>query len=222
MILGFDELYIGLFVAAGLSSVIGIEREFNGQPAGLRTHIILGLGAALASIISIAFSQDWSGTTFRSDPARIVAQVVSGIGFLGAGAILRYGINIKGLTTAGSLWTTAIIGIACGAGYYSLACLTTILCVSVLVLVGKFENWIFTDYETRKLKVCTADRPGIINELRELLESKKVKIVSMSASLEQRKILKLSMIIHVPHDLKMDSLINMVNEVARPDSMEVA
>ena len=89
------EQSIGILIAAGLSSLIGLEREIHGQPAGLRTHMILGVGAALAAVLSISYSQILSSPALPSDPGRIVAQVVSGVGFLGAGAILRFGVTIK-------------------------------------------------------------------------------------------------------------------------------
>ena len=106
----------GILCAGLFGSLVGLERELHGQPAGLRTHMILAVGAALAAILSISYSQFLSNPEMMSDPGRIVAQVVSGVGFLGAGAILRFGVTIKGLTTASSLWTTAIIGIAAGSG----------------------------------------------------------------------------------------------------------
>ena len=129
------EHFIFLLVAAGLSSLIGLEREIHGQPAGLRTHMILGTGAALAAIVSIQYSHLLSSPELPSDPGRIVAQVVSGVGFLGAGAILRFGVSVKGLTTAGSLWTTAIIGIAAGSGFVKLASFTTVLVFVILTII---------------------------------------------------------------------------------------
>ena len=164
---------------------------------------------------------DWSSDQFGSDPARIVAQVVSGIGFLGAGAILRIGVNIKGLTTAGSLWTTAIIGIACGAGYYLLATVTALIVITVLGLVGKFETWVLTEYQTRELKVSLKDREGIIDELTDLLKEEKVKIKSMSAGLSSKNNLKLAMVIRVPAELKMCTLINIINSLKETESMEI-
>ena len=133
------ESMLGIAAAAALSSLIGLEREIHGQPAGLRTHMILGVGAALAAVLSISNSQFLSCPNLPSDPARIVAQVVSGVGFLGAGAILRFGVTVKGLTTASSLWTTAIIGIACGSGYFALAAFTTVLVFGILI----FGNLVF-------------------------------------------------------------------------------
>lgn len=200
-------------VALVLSACIGVEREIHSQPAGLRTHIILGMGACLASALSIAFSHDFSSPQFQSDPARIVAQVVSGVGFLGAGAIMRFGVNVKGITTASSLWTTAIIGIACGAGYYQAAAITTAFVLFVLEVVSRPVRWLFKPKRVRELKVRLNDRPGILNDLRTILESKKVKIISISTHVKDKQRLELDLIIQLPNDLKLDTLINVLNTI---------
>ena len=158
--------------------MIGLEREIHGQPAGLRTHMILGVGAALAAIVSIQYSHLLSSPELPSDPGRIVAQVVSGVGFLGAGAILRFGVSVKGLTTAGSLWTTAIIGIAAGSGFVELASFTTVLVFVILTIINKIESVLFTTYKTHTLKISLDDRPGIINVIKMMLELKKIHMVS--------------------------------------------
>jgi len=211
----------GILIAAGLSSLIGLEREIHGQPAGLRTHMILGVGAALAAVLSISYSHFLSSPSLPSDPARIVAQVVSGVGFLGAGAILRFGVTIKGLTTASSLWTTAIIGIACGSGFYQLGIITAVLVFVILTIIDKLEHLFLTTYKTRTLKVCLEDRPGIVNDVRSLLEEMKVKIVSLSASMPDKTTIKLGMIIRTPSNLRMDSLIGSINKMDAAKSMEV-
>ena len=95
---------------------MGLESERHNQPAGLRTHIILSIGSALAMCVSIDLAMQFQPLVPNGDPARLAAQVISGIGFLGAGAIFRYGNSIKGLTTATSLWTVAIVGLACWRG----------------------------------------------------------------------------------------------------------
>ena len=222
----FSELYFlsdltKICIAAILGAVIGLEREFTGNPAGLRTHIILAIGAALASTLSISFSHDFSSPEFRSDPARIVAQVVSGVGFLGAGAIMKFGVSVKGLTTATSLWTTAIIGIACGAGYYELAASAAILVLVALTLVNKLGSKFLTGYRNREFKVKISDRPGILDELRKRLEMKKVTILSLNAAMSDKKSLKVDMVIRLPGDLRMDSLINVVNELEETQSIEI-
>jgi putative Mg2+ transporter-C (MgtC) family protein len=110
---------VRLSVAAGLGAAVGIEREFRDREAGIRTHLLVALGSALFTIISAYGFHEFlaSGdSVVRADPTRIAAQIVTGIGFLGAGAIIREGLSVRGLTTAGSLWVVAAIGMASGAG----------------------------------------------------------------------------------------------------------
>ena len=211
----------GILSAAALASLIGLEREVHGQPAGLRTHMILGVGAALAAIISISYTRYYANPGMPSDPGRIVAQVVSGVGFLGAGAILRYGVTIKGLTTASSLWTTAIIGIACGSQFYEVAAIVTVLVVTILAIIDKVEFLFLTQYRTRTFTVVLEDRPGIVSELRDLLKSKDVRVLSLNASMPDKTTLRLTLIIRIPTDLGMDSLIHLVNSLEATKSMEL-
>jgi len=215
------DYIIGILTAAGLSSLIGLEREIHGQPAGLRTHMILGVGAALAATISILYSHTLSSSAMPSDPGRIVAQVVSGVGFLGAGAILRFGVTIKGLTTASSLWTTAIIGIACGSGFFELAIVTATLVFIILTIIDKIEDAVLTTYKTRTLRVSLEDRPGIVNDIRSTLEEQKIRILSLNASMPNKKTLNLELIIRTPTDLRMDSLIGRLNKMDAAQSMEI-
>ena len=211
----------GLLCAGLLGSLVGLERELHGQPAGLRTHMILAVGAALAAILSISYSQFLSNPDMMSDPGRIVAQVVSGVGFLGAGAIMKMGVTVKGLTTASSLWTTAIIGIACGSGYYGLGFFTTLFVLTILVVISKIERLVLPTYKTHTLKVVLDDRPGIVNEVKSILEEKRVNMVSLNASMPDKGTLKLGMIIRKPDDLGMDSIINIINSLDEAKSMEI-
>jgi putative Mg2+ transporter-C (MgtC) family protein len=114
------DLSIRLLVGALLGLAIGFEREIHGHPAGLRTHMLVALGSALFTVLSIRGFLGEAGAA-PVDPTRIAAQIVSGIGFLGAGAILKDGIVIRGLTTAASLWATSAVGMAAGAGEYAIA-----------------------------------------------------------------------------------------------------
>lgn len=216
-----DDPFTGILFAAALGSLIGLERELHGQPAGLRTHMILAVGAAVAAIISISYSQFLSNPNLPSDPGRIVAQVVSGVGFLGAGAIMKAGVTVKGLTTASSLWTTAIIGIACGSKYYELACFTTIVVILILSLISYLENLLMTQYRTHTLKVTLSDRPGIVNEIKETLSMYKVKVESLNARMPNKKTLKLELIVRKPSDLAMDKLINILNSIDEAQEMEI-
>jgi len=124
------DVVIRILIAAVLAGVIGIEREFREHTAGFRTHILVSVGAAA---FTLASSYGIEGTTF--DPNRISAQVVTGIGFLGAGAIIRYGVSVRGLTTAASLWTVAAVGLLTAQGFFSAALVTTgVVVVSLYVL----------------------------------------------------------------------------------------
>jgi putative Mg2+ transporter-C (MgtC) family protein len=128
--LQWAEVLLRVVLAGVLGGAIGAEREIREREAGLRTHMLVAVGAALFTLVS---AYGWSDFTFSQrsgityDPTRIAAQIVTGIGFLGAGAIIRQGLSVRGLTTAASLWVVAAIGIASGAGYYSAAVITTVL-----------------------------------------------------------------------------------------------
>jgi putative Mg2+ transporter-C (MgtC) family protein len=132
------ELVVRLLVALALGGVIGFEREVSHQPAGLRTHIGVALGAALFGILSVhgfdAYAQDRNSNNYQIDVTRVASQVVVGIGFLGGGTILKHGASIRGLTTAASLWVVAAVGLAAGVGSHLAATVTT--GALVLSLVG--------------------------------------------------------------------------------------
>ncbi len=126
---------IRLAAAAGLGAAVGFERELRDREAGIRTHLLVSLGSALFTIVSAygfhAFLTN-GGNVVRADPTRIAAQIVTGIGFLGAGAIIREGLSVRGLTTAATLWVVAAIGMSCGAGYYWPALAVTVLTIFAL------------------------------------------------------------------------------------------
>ena len=129
------DVFIRILVAAVLGGLIGIEREIREHTAGFRTHILVSVGAAA---FTLASSYGLEGTDF--DPNRISAQVVTGIGFLGAGAIIRYGVSVRGLTTAASLWTVAAVGLLAAQGFYSAALITTGVVIVSLYVLRLIEN----------------------------------------------------------------------------------
>ncbi len=126
-------ILLRIVISTILGGLVGIEREIHGRAAGLRTHILVCMGSTLFMITSVMVSAKY-GAAGASDPSRIAAGVVTGIGFLGAGAIIRYGSSIKGLTTAASIWAVSAIGLAVGAGIYEAAVITTIVVLAVLIL----------------------------------------------------------------------------------------
>lgn len=131
-----QEFALRIVIAAVLGALVGLDRELSDQPAGLRTHILVSIGAALFTMAGAYGVDGTLGVSdgVKFDPTRVAAQVVTGIGFLGAGAILRRGMNVRGLTTAAGLWVTAAIGLAIGLGFYYVSVVTTL--VSVLALFG--------------------------------------------------------------------------------------
>jgi putative Mg2+ transporter-C (MgtC) family protein len=175
-----QEIVIRLAIASVLGMIVGIERERQNQPAGLRTHTILAIGACLAMTISINLAMQFTPLVPNGDPARLAAQVVSGIGFLGAGAILRYGTSVKGLTTATSLWTTAMVGLAIGAGHFFSGIATTVMLLVILVLLNIIEKKWIRGYQTITVSVTAIDNPALMEDLAALFKQLKKKVLSFS------------------------------------------
>ncbi len=135
--LGWDDTLLRVAVAAALGGAIGLERELDEKAAGLRTHMLVSIGSALFTLVgAYGFAGFANGSV---DPSRIAAQIVTGIGFLGAGAILRSGKAVHGMTTAATIWVNAAIGMAAGAGQFMLATITAALTLAVLALLPPIE-----------------------------------------------------------------------------------
>jgi putative Mg2+ transporter-C (MgtC) family protein len=157
-----------LLLAAVLGGVVGIEREVSGKPAGLRTNLLICVGAALLTDLSIEVAalanvdNVANDSPFRADPARIAAQIVSGIGFLGAGTILQARGNVIGLTTAATIWVVAAIGMAVGAQAYSEAVGATLLVVLALVVLGRLEVFVQSRWGTHRYVVVMEPDSGAL------------------------------------------------------------
>lgn len=153
--LGFNFLILfRLFMAVLLGFILGLEREMTNKHAGLRTHILVCLGSAVFTLLSIyAFplAVDTTHPQAYGDPARIAAQILTGIGFIGGGTVLRHGSSVYGLTTAATLWIAAAIGMACGSGMIRIGLVATLFSVGVLVLIRSFETNVLSR-STKNLK----------------------------------------------------------------------
>jgi putative Mg2+ transporter-C (MgtC) family protein len=129
------DLVWRLLLAAGLGAALGVEREYRQKPAGLRTNILIAIGSALFTVVSISM------TARTGDPSRVAGQIVTGIGFLGGGAIMRNRNTVHGMTTAATIWVNAAIGVAAGAGEYAIATFAAGLTLVVLVLLPPVETY---------------------------------------------------------------------------------
>jgi putative Mg2+ transporter-C (MgtC) family protein len=152
-----EELW-RVVVAAGLGGAVGLERELREREAGFRTHLLVSVGSCLFTLVSAYGFNEFlvgGGNVVRTDPTRIAAQIVTGVGFLGAGAIIRQGFSVRGLTTAATLWVVAAIGMASGAGYFSAAVITTALVIFSLWPLRIFAFRVMTRFrpETDRLIV---------------------------------------------------------------------
>lgn len=156
------ELLVRLALACLLGGLIGMERERNRHPAGLRTHILVCVGATLVMLCNIFIFDTYRGIA-NIDPARLGAQVISGIGFLGAGTIIKEGMSIRGLTTAASLWAVACLGIAVGLGFYTGAILTTSFVLIILIIFSKFEYLFYGKSGKSYILVKTRNTDGQID-----------------------------------------------------------
>ncbi|MFQ5639930.1 MAG: MgtC/SapB family protein [bacterium] len=150
----YSEVLIRLLIASLFGGIVGLERDIHGRDAGLRTHLLVSLGAAVFMVLSEVIATLPAGSAQIADPSRIAAQIVTGIGFLGAGVIIKAGVNVRGLTTAASLWTVAAIGMAAGGGHYGISLVATLIALSGLVLLKHFERIYAKDFY-RNLRIST-------------------------------------------------------------------
>jgi putative Mg2+ transporter-C (MgtC) family protein len=173
------EFAARLIVAAALGAVVGAEREIHGHPAGIRTHMLVALGSGIFTVLSIhGFGQDEPGSTI--DPTRIAAQVVSGIGFLGAGAILKDGVVIRGLTTAASLWATAAVGMAAGAGEYVIAIVSALVVLFSLWPINALAERLHGTTAPEVQLRFALEKVDAIGEISGVLAANKLEIISIA------------------------------------------
>lgn len=195
------EMGIRLLLACILGGMVGIEREHIHRPAGLRTHILVCVGSAIFTLVS---AYGFSGFQV-TDPSRIAAQIVSGIGFLGAGTIMRYRAGIRGLTTAASLWAVAGIGLACGIGYYLGAILTAVVVLASLMFLRPLELVLGKAQRLRYLILKVHDTEAA-TRAKSLLSQNGCEIKDLEMSTEGDE-LKLRLLLRIPLRLDYDLLL---------------
>jgi len=204
------EIALRLFLACVFGGIVGYERERNDSSAGFRTHILVCLGSALIMVLSMYGFNEFN--TVSKDPARLAAQVVSGIGFLGAGTILRDKTSIKGLTTAASLWVVAAIGLAAGAGFYISSFFVTLLVF--ITLERSVETYFFKNSHT--LKIVAVNGTCKVKEINHLLEFHGMipQNISMSLIKEENNRTTIEYKLRTPfRKINVDKIIEDINEV---------
>lgn len=178
--ISYVDLTVRICLALALGGVIGLEREWSNHAAGFRTHILVCVGSAMIMLLSIYgfgdFAQEFN---VRMDPARLAAQVITGVGFLGAGAIFRNGSVVTGLTTAASIWVVAAIGLCIGAGFYYLGVLATLLVLVSLFLLNKWEKQMLRDRRKHEICIRMADAPGAIGRIMGICDETGIGIAGM-------------------------------------------
>ncbi len=208
------DIVLRLFAAFLAASLIGFQRERAEKPAGLRTHILVSVGSCVMTLVSLL-----GFTRFGSDPARITAQIVSGVGFLGAGTIFRYGWGVTGLTTAASLWATCGIGIAFGSGLYFLGSVGTGFVIFTLVALRYVESF-------RKgityLSMRLLDRPGSLGSVASLLGNLGVDIKNVELKKgEEKDSVSCIMGVHIPPRLTAEKMVESLQELEVVRKIEV-
>lgn len=206
----WKEAVIRLILSAIIGGSIGIEREVSNRPAGLRTHILVSVGSTLIMLVSI------DGAKIGADPSRIAAQVVSGIGFLGAGTILRTGDNVKGLTTAASLWICAGIGLAIGSGNYLGGVVTAVIVLLSLVSLGSVEKKVFKR-SYKLFEITGIGRPGLIGDIgtilgRHYITIKDIAMVESDEEDEENRIM-LHLTVKTPANIDMNPIFRAIYKI---------
>ncbi len=204
--MALETMALRLCLAVVLGGIVGMERENKRRAAGFRTHILVSVGAALVMVTSESMFLRYQGLT-NLDPARLGAQVISGIGFLGAGTIIRQGPSVKGLTTAASLWAVSCIGLAAGSGNYMAATVATGVVYLTLILLGRFERLVVSRQEyTFELALEMESQPGKIGEVTTLFGKLGVNIKNIVFETEDEGELVIRFQVKLPKGLTKEAL----------------
>jgi putative Mg2+ transporter-C (MgtC) family protein len=218
------DLAVRMLIAAILGAAIGLEREIHEHPAGMRTHLLVALGSAIFTVLSIyGFEGVGRGNVAPNvDPTRIAAQVVSGIGFLGAGAILKYGTSIRGLTTAASLWTAAAIGMAAGAGEWVIAAVGTLIVIVSLWPLNALVERIHRP-GTKALKIrLEVGRLEALGDVSRLLADRRVEMAGINSQRMGKSRYEVELELRFPPSARPQDVIGAITSIPDVDLLESA
>lgn len=212
MEISYWEISLRLVLAVLLGGLVGFERESHNRPAGFRTHILVCVGSALIMLLSAYGFSEMAGGNYAVDPSRIAAQVVTGIGFLGAGTILRQRGSIKGLTTAASIWVVSGIGLAVGIGFYVGAAMATFVALISLLLLGRVDRALFSQRRIKSLQIRAKDQPGLVGRVAGILgEFKlnihKIELIAQEYEPAVAEVISMEFLLVVPLNLNSNQLL---------------
>lgn len=210
--LSVEQIIIRILLAFLLSGIIGVEREYGNRPAGLRTHILVCVGSTLVMLVSFHLFELFKGQT-DLDPARLGAQVISGIGFLGAGTILKEGATIRGLTTAAALWVAACIGLAVGAGFYTGAAVVTVVIVITLTVVNRLEKRINKDKNNYSVTLHAQNVPGQLGRIGSALGNNDISIRNTHMTEMNDYTVEIVMLLKLPDSIGVEQVISILDEL---------
>lgn len=199
-----------IFVSCICGALIGYERSKRQKDAGIRTHIIVCMGAALMMIISKYAFNDVLGDAIKLDPSRIAANVITGISFLGAGVIFIKDSSIKGLTTAAGIWATSAIGLAIGAGLYTISIVSTIIMLILQFVLHKFFNSL--ENTSNEFQVTMVNSKEGINTFKDILESNGITVQNMKMSKNSDSSITLNLLVKKPRSVSMENVFMLVEE----------
>lgn len=215
------DMIIRLSLGFLAGAIIGFERSSRRQVAGLRTHILIATGSTLLMLLSIYLPQHYNPLR-TSDPGRIAAQVVSGIGFLGAGAIIRLGNNVRGLTTAASLWFVAAVGLAIGSGLFLIAALAEVLAMVALIFLGIIEKRIFPSERYKMLEISYKENIQSTKEALDLIKNSGIQVQTVDVNQSSKlKGTKLRLLVRIPDTTDFASLAKSIKASGNVGKVEI-
>ncbi|SJZ34607.1 MgtC/SapB family protein [Garciella nitratireducens] len=212
MSLTYLEIIKRLLLALILSGVIGFEREITNKPAGFRTHILVCIGSTIIMLISIKMHEIYRYES-DIDPTRLGAQVISGIGFLGAGTIIREGATVKGLTTAATLWVVSCIGLAVGAGFYIISLVASICILITLLVFIKIENYYILRKNLQYLSIMAKNQSGQLGKIGDALGSINILIKNIEMDVPNDEKIIFYFTLQVPSCIKKEDIIKELSEI---------
>jgi putative Mg2+ transporter-C (MgtC) family protein len=206
-------------IAGGL---VGLNRERHKQPAGFRTHILICMGSTLLMVVSIYIPQTYFNFQ-NGDPGRIAAQVVTGIGFLGAGAIIRLGTNVRGLTTAASIWLISAIGLAIGAGLYLISLVMVVFALFTLIILEFAERRMMPQLSIKTIALEFNHNNFPETQIQEIFKQQKIHLTECNITVHSNgsNHTEVKMIVKVPEKIKMSELLSLFNSLDRIKAVKI-